>query len=336
MTRKTACLLVLLVVLSASSAAFAAEEALLSLRLGVSGVEGETLPGAAEQFAGAMADASGGRVAVETRVDDRPNADVGLWDSLVTGSLDLALIEVREFGRRIPSLAFLGDPFLFPDSAAAERFYLGEGGRKLAELAAKRGIFVIGWIGPGSVQLLADRPLRTAEDFAGLRLVADENPLIGAAFRALGAETAAMPYAARLATAESGQADAMEAAPEAMLAEGLPASMRHVALTNHYFPFWAVCHTSNLDAKLSGDGAEAFSGALDSGVAAATEHVGMAEYRAMAALRKRDFEVGAPDRRALAELARAATEPLAAGGEPGLLEEVAEEASVVDMTDFGG
>ena len=147
---------------------------------------------AAERFAEALDELSGGAMAVDI-VPGGALGDLGqLWVQTRTGALDLHLIDLGALIAMREAQAFLvlWAPFLFEDQEHFRRYAASDTlDRMMGEVEGATGIVYLGLVGDRSPRALstAGTPVRTPEDLAGLRIRTPEHPMVVQAFEAWGA-----------------------------------------------------------------------------------------------------------------------------------------------------
>lgn len=141
-----------------------------------------------ERFAANVAAMSGGRLEIETLPVGAVVAYNESADAVAAGILDAHYSAPSYFSGREPGLGLLGDlNGGFDDPYDVQMWMEYGGGLELArEVYADWGIQFVAGIAYGVEALTSKRPIRTLEDFNGLRIRSPEG-VLGAIFRALGA-----------------------------------------------------------------------------------------------------------------------------------------------------
>ena len=95
-----------------------------------------------------------------------------------------------------PAFQIVDMPFLFNDDQAAYDFYDGPAGQKLMRSLEPQGMLGLAWWPNGAKQFTnSKRPLRSPEDFRGLKFRTQSGGLLDAQFRALGAGSQTLAFA---------------------------------------------------------------------------------------------------------------------------------------------
>lgn len=114
--------------------------------------------------------------------------DPAVLAGVADGTMQLGLVAQGALG-----LAVLDLPFLFPDTAAVERFLAGPIGAEALGAAGPPGTRGLAFWQAGMMQLAADRGVRLPDDLAGLGAAVPGNQVSRAALRALGVAAGAGP-----------------------------------------------------------------------------------------------------------------------------------------------
>ncbi len=170
-------------------------------------------------------------------------------------------IEALQLGRvemLAPSLSKLGPlgatefevfdlPFLFDGYDALRRVTQGPVGRALLQKLAAKGIVGLAYWDNGFKVFSANRPLRTPEDFRGLRMRVQPSRVLEAQMRALGAQPQVLAFSDVTAALRAGVVDGAENPVSNLWTQRMNEVQRHVTLTAHGYlgyaaivnkPFW--------------------------------------------------------------------------------------------------
>ena len=100
----------------------------------------------------------------------------------------------------------------------------------------KTGIKVLGYICGGARDIvLRNRPIRTVEDFKGLKIRADQAPTSTGVLKALGASPTPVPYSGVYQALQTGVVDAAENPPSGLLGQKWYEVTKYLSLTDHQF-----------------------------------------------------------------------------------------------------
>jgi tripartite ATP-independent transporter DctP family solute receptor len=132
----------------------------------------------------------------------------------------------------------LNMPYLFPSEEAAWAVFDGPLGEKLAEdIRAKTGIRVLGWWESGGFKhFSANKPIRTPEDMAGLKMRV-LGPLATIPVEALGASAAPIAFGELYTSLRTGVVDGQDNSVATFNLVKLYEVQSHLALTGHTYAF---------------------------------------------------------------------------------------------------
>jgi tripartite ATP-independent transporter DctP family solute receptor len=134
-----------------------------------------------------------------------------LLDDIRTQNVFGIWIAAGHMARFIPEISVLGFPYVFDNYDEVARAIKGPVGTAIAAKMAAKGFMSLGWLMFGAQNVMnSKRPLRTLDDFKGLklRLFPDETHL--ATFRALGANPVALDLKDLYLALRQGDVDGME------------------------------------------------------------------------------------------------------------------------------
>ncbi len=100
----------------------------------------------------------------------------------------------------------------------------------------KAGIKVLGYICGGARDIvLRSRPIRSIEDFHGLKIRADQAPTSTGVLKALGASPTPVPYSGVYQALQTGVVDAAENPPSGLIGQKWYEVTKYLSLTDHQF-----------------------------------------------------------------------------------------------------
>lgn len=96
----------------------------------------------------------------------------------------------------VPAFQIVDMPFLFKDDQAAYKFYDSPAGQKLMKSLEPQGMIGLAWWPNGAKHFTnSKRPLKTPEDFQGLKFRTQSGGVLDAQFKALGAGSQRLAFA---------------------------------------------------------------------------------------------------------------------------------------------
>lgn len=171
---------------------------------------------AAERFAARVNALTGGALTIEVLPAGQMGGQREIIESVQLGTLDMGYGESGLYANHVPAFGILSLPYLYGSEAHWARVVDGEIGATLAgELASKANIKVLNWILAGYRDTyLADKPVTTPADFAGVKIRVPESPVFIQTFSALGAQPTPVPGPEMYTALQTRLVDAMEGTPE--------------------------------------------------------------------------------------------------------------------------
>jgi tripartite ATP-independent transporter DctP family solute receptor len=192
------------------------------------------LHAAAERFARAVQDKTGGRVVVEVRPASQLFNLRTSAEALQLGTLDLAWTDLGSLGNWYPPLGFTAMPFLFTDFEHAYRVLYGPVGEQVRrEVRERLGVEILSLGVSGFRVFVTKRPVRSAADVQGIKLRVPEIPVYVEMARALGANPTPIPAGEIYTALQTGVVDGMEAPADFVESTKLYEVARHVTRTYH-------------------------------------------------------------------------------------------------------
>jgi TRAP-type transport system periplasmic protein len=161
-----------------------------------------------------------------------------LVDGVHTGSLFALPCSIAYLSRLVPEIDALGLPFVFRDANHARRAVEGPAGKLFEAKLNAKGFVPLGWMALGVRQVTnAKRPLKTLEDFKGLRIRVQPSETHMATFRALGANPVAMDFSNVYTALRQGDIDGEETPYTPTYAAKLYEVEKYISDSGHIFDF---------------------------------------------------------------------------------------------------
>jgi TRAP-type transport system periplasmic protein len=155
---------------------------------------------------------SGRTLAIEL-IPDTPNAGGAreVMDEVRTQKAFGTWIGAPGFSRLVPEIGALSLPFVFDNYDQVARALKGPVGATIETKLAAKGFMVLGWMQWGMRHVMnSKRPLKTIDDFNGLKIRVQVNETHLATFRALGANPVALDLKDILPALRQGDIDGYE------------------------------------------------------------------------------------------------------------------------------
>jgi TRAP-type C4-dicarboxylate transport system substrate-binding protein len=140
-----------------------------------------------EIFKDEVARLSLGAIEVEV-VPDSPRSSRELMDGVHVGRIFATWLSVGNFSKLVPEIAAVSLPFAFENYDQARRAIAGPVGTLITTKLEAKGFIVLAWMELGALHVSnSKRPLKTPDDFKGLKIRVLPHATHLAAFQALGA-----------------------------------------------------------------------------------------------------------------------------------------------------
>ncbi len=164
-----------------------------------------------------------------------------------SGSLQMVSSTTSVLENFVPEAAVVDLPFLFPDLETAHAVLDDpEVKAKIFSYFPKRGFVGLGFAEDGMRQTLnAKKPVRSPEDFKGLKIRTMTSPIMLDTFRAFGASPVGIPFPEVYSALQTGVADGVNASMLVSALMKFPEVTKY--LTKYNFHMNAPIHAANID-----------------------------------------------------------------------------------------
>lgn len=180
-------------------------------RFAIEEIEGSVQYDYAMRFESLVEERTNGAVSVEVYPYGSLGTSAQLSEQVQSGALQLAFASPGHLGSVIPEVQVFSLHFLLSDDEAVNQRVLAEDApfrRLLNEAYRERQLELLAIVPEGWMVWTANRPLRTPDDFAGLKIRTMVSPLLVEAYAAYGANPTPMPYAEVYGGLQLGMIDA--------------------------------------------------------------------------------------------------------------------------------
>jgi len=196
---------------------------------------------AADKFAELAAAYTGGKVKVEVYPNSQLYKDKEEVEALQLGAVQMLAPALSKFASLgVKEFEVFDVPFLFADKAALNRVTNGAIGKRLFTKLESKGFSGLAYWDNGFKIMSANVPLRTPEDFLGLKMRIQSSAVIEAQMKALGAVPQKMAFSEVYQALQSGVVDGTENPPSNMYTQKMHEVQKHATLSNHGYLGYAV------------------------------------------------------------------------------------------------
>ena len=219
--------------LFAPTASIAAD---VTLRVGNVYPATHSIPVATNEFKRLVEEKSKGRIAVQVFNNSELGSEREMAEMVKNGSLEMVLSGLPGTGAYAPEIEVM------------EAFYMYKNVEDLARITSAirddiqqfvnpKGFYLVGMMYQGPRITLSTKPLKTVDDFKGLRLRVPQTPLFVALARTWGATPTAISLTEVYTSLESGVINAMEATAETIVTSNFHEKAKFLLMTRHnYYP----------------------------------------------------------------------------------------------------
>jgi TRAP-type transport system periplasmic protein len=152
------------------------------------------------------------------------------------GALDMVITSTGPLPNFVPETQVLDLPFLFRDYDHARGVLDGELGQELLAKVDEAGFKALAWTENGFRHITnSQRPIKTPEDLAGIKIRTMENPIHLKAFEALGAAPTPMSFAELFTALQQGVVDAQENPIVVISVSNFSEVQKHLTLSGHLY-----------------------------------------------------------------------------------------------------
>jgi len=187
-------------------------------------------------FAKLVEERTGGSVKIRVFAGGQLGSEVNIVSGLTTGIVDLTMHTSGFLENFFPHIQAIDLPFLFKDSASAERLLDGPIGQELLNDMQTKGIYGLTWGHYGWRETETnDRVVKVPRDFAGLKIRVQPGAMFAAMFKAVGAVPIVIDLAELYIALSQGTVSGYELPFIAVVSTKLMEVTKHISITNHVY-----------------------------------------------------------------------------------------------------
>ena len=246
----------------------------------------------AQAFIDTLTEVSGGAFTGEQAPAGQLGGERDMIEGLQIGSLDVVITSTGPLGNFVPEVYVLDLPFLFRDYDHARTTLDGEIGQELLAKIDENQLVGLAWTENGFRHVTnSQRPVRTPEDLAGLKLRTMENRVHMEAFSDLGAAPTPMAFPELFTALQQGVVDGQENPITVISASKFWEVQDFVSLTGHVYSPAVILASPGLFDGLTDEQKGWFREAATASAAATRAEVNRLEEEGVALLRENGMEV---------------------------------------------
>jgi len=196
---------------------------------------------AADYFAKRAAELTKGRVKVEVYPNSQLYKDKEEMEALQLGSVQMLAPSLSKFAPLgVKEFEAFDLPFIFDSYADLQAVTNGPVGQKLLKKLESRGITGLAYWDNGFKVMSANKPLRTVEDYKGLKMRIQSSKVLDAQMRSVGAMPQVLAFSETYQALQTGVVDGTENPPSNLYTQKMNEVQKHVSVTNHGYLGYAV------------------------------------------------------------------------------------------------
>ena len=182
-----------------------------------------------------------GAVDVEVYPNSQLYKDKEEMEALQLGAVQMLAPSLAKFGPLgVQDFEVFDLPFIFPSYDALHAVTQGEVGRALFAKLEDKGITGLAYWDNGFKSFSANKPLKTPDDFKGLKMRIQSSKVLEAEMNALGAVPQVMAFSEVYQALQTGVVDGTENPPSNMFTQKMNEVQTHATVSNHGYLGYAV------------------------------------------------------------------------------------------------
>ncbi|NJO53993.1 MAG: TRAP transporter substrate-binding protein [Bacteroidales bacterium] len=182
-----------------------------------------------------------GAVKVEVYPNSQLYKDKEELEALQLGAVQMLAPSLAKFGPLGAREFEVFDlPFIFPDKAALRKITEGPIGKELLAKLEPKGIVGLAYWDNGFKVMSANRPLKSPDDFLGLKMRIQSSKVLEAEMKAIGAVPQVMAFSEVYQALQTGVVDGTENPPSNMYTQKMHEVQKHATVSNHGYLGYAV------------------------------------------------------------------------------------------------
>ena len=196
---------------------------------------------ASEFFAKRAGELTGGKVKVEVYANSTLYKDKEEMEALQIGAVQMLAPSLAKFGPLGAREFEVFDlPFIFDNSDELHKVTTGAVGKQLFAKLQTRGITGLAYWDNGFKSFSANKPLKTPDDFKGLKMRIQSSKVLEAQMRAVGALPQVMAFSEVYQALQTGVVDGTENPHSNLYTQKMHEVQKHMTVTDHGYLGYAV------------------------------------------------------------------------------------------------
>ena len=181
--------------------------------------------------------ATNGRLSVQMFPSMQLGGEKETIEQTQIGAIQMLRVSVGTMGPIVDDINVINMPFLFKNTAHAQRMMDGPIGQELLDkvtASPNAGLVALGWMDSGARSLYnTKKPIKTIEDLKGMKFRVIGNPIFVDMMNALGGNGVAMGYDQVFSSLQTGVIDGAENNPPSYVFSNHYTAAKYYSLTEH-------------------------------------------------------------------------------------------------------
>lgn len=196
---------------------------------------------ASEFFAKRAAELTGGKVKVEVYANSTLYKDKEEMEALQIGAVQMLAPSLAKFGPLgVREFEVFDLPFIFDNTADLHAVTTGAVGKQLFAKLETKGITGLAYWDNGFKSFSANKPMKSPDDFKGLKLRIQSSKVLESQMRAVGALPQVMAFSEVYQAMQTGVVDGSENTHSNVYTQKVHEVQKHMTITNHGYIGYAV------------------------------------------------------------------------------------------------
>jgi C4-dicarboxylate-binding protein DctP len=195
----------------------------------------------AEKFKELAEKYTNGKVKVEVYANSTLYKDKEELEALQLGAVQMLAPSNSKFGPiGVKEFEVFDLPYILPTRVALRKVTDGPLGKRLLKLLEPKGMVGLGYWDNGFKEMTANKPLRTPDDFKGLKFRIQSSKVLEAQFRALGAIPQVMAFSEVYQALQTGVVDGQENTASNIFSQKMNEVQKYMTMTENGYIGYVV------------------------------------------------------------------------------------------------
>jgi len=196
---------------------------------------------AAEKFKQLAEEKTKGAVKVEVYPNSTLYKDKEEMEALQMGAVQMLAPSLAKFGPLgVKEFEAFDLPYIFDGYDALHKVTQGDVGKSLLGKLDAKGVKGLAYWDNGFKVMSANKPLKTPDDYKGLKMRIQSSKVLEAEMQALGANPQVLPFSETYQALQTGVVDGTENPPSNLYTQKMYEVQKNVSVTNHGYLGYAV------------------------------------------------------------------------------------------------